>query len=138
MTFDQKNKRSDELRVGIAIARNEFDLVEKLDEKELADALRHDARELEYPHLLLAVADALDNPEAEFRLRLVRSGRGRPKANNSEMHSRCASFVEWRVRHADIPLKAAVMDAMEQFDCSRATVFRALKRHHYLKRALAQ
>ena len=78
MNAAKKRRFSDELLNGIAIARDEFDLVEKLDEATIADALRHDARSMDYPHLVLAVANALDDPEAEYQFRLVRNRRGRP------------------------------------------------------------
>lgn len=125
---------SDDLKLGIAVARNDFDLVEKVDEATLADALRQIAPLLEYPHLLDAVANALDNPDAELQLRLVRNRRGRPalRGTGTELHK--AHFVEWRMGHGQVPFKAAVMDAMEQFQCSRATVFRSLKRHRELRR----
>jgi hypothetical protein len=134
----QRLSHTEELRLGIAIARDDFDLTEKIDEATLADALRHDARALDYPHLLRAVADALDSPDAEYRLRLVRTRRGRPVSRNGEADLRRAYFVEWRMRQARIPLKAAVMDAMDQFSCSRATVFRSLKRHRELAAMAAE
>lgn len=138
MKAGKKRPRLDDLRIGIAIARDDFDLVEKVDEATLADALRHEAQALDYPHLINAVADALDDPDAEYRLQLVRNRRGRPVSRNSEADLRRAYYVEWRMRHAHVPFKAAVMDAMEQFDCSRATVFRSLKRLRELSRLAAQ
>lgn len=134
MSRSKEHPPSDDLRIGIAIARDDFDLVEKLDEATIADALRQEARTLDYPHLVLAVADALDNPDAAYQLRLVRNRRGRPVTRNSEADLRRAYFVDWRMRHAQVPFKAAVMDAMEQFNCSRATVFRSIKRHRELSR----
>jgi hypothetical protein len=124
--------------VAVAISRDDFDLVEKLDEATLADALRHDARDLNYPQLVLAIADALDNPDAEYRLRLVRNRRGRPSTQNSDADLRRAYFVEWRMKNRDVPFKAAVMDAMVQFECSRATVFRSLKRRKELSKVIEQ
>lgn len=124
--------RADDLRVGVAIALDEFDLREHVDEAALALALalrtiinepsKYDE------HFLSALADAFDNPAAEYRLRVVRNRRGRPNKANSDADMSRAYFVEWRMQEAGLPLKAAVADTMEQFGCSRATVFRSLKR----------
>lgn len=126
----RKDDKSDayDLRVGVAIARNDFDLVEKLDEPILAAALRSCADESQYPHLLYAMADALDHPDAEFRLRLVRNRKGRPNKRLREYDEAQSAYVAQRMAVAGVPLKAAVMDAMEHFNCSRATVLRSMKR----------
>ena len=83
--------------------------------------------EVDIPGYLIMLADALDKPYAEYRLRIVRNRRGRPK-RDSDQSMDMVFFIEWRVKEAGVPYKAAVMDAMEYFNCSRATVFRSLKR----------
>lgn len=117
----------DNLRVGIAITRNEFNLVEKLTEAELADALRYDARKLKFPDLLLAVADALDNPEAPIRLKLVRAKRGKPRKDGEAMRNqRIAEYVRARLKEG-VKQEAVVAEVQAHFGFSRATAMKALK-----------
>jgi hypothetical protein len=116
----------DDLRVGIAITRDEFDLVEKLTEAELADALRHQARELEFPQLLLAIADALDNPEAPLRLKLVRAKRGQPGNKGGAIGNlHIAEYVRSRLKDG-VKQEAAVAEIRGHLGISRATAMKAL------------
>jgi hypothetical protein len=128
------------MRVGIAMMHDSLDLPERVDEAMLAAALRAIAPETDsyIGSYLAMLADALDNPEAEYRLRLSRNRRGRPRRTETDADYMRAEFVEARMRAAGVPLKAAVMDAMDEFDCSRATVFRALKRWRSLMKVAAE
>jgi hypothetical protein len=129
-----------DMRVGIAMMQDSLELPERVDEAMLAAALREVVPEADgYVGSFLAmIADALDSPDAEYRLRIVRNRRGRPPKADTDADYMRAEFVEARMRAANVPLKAAVMDAMEQFDCSRATVFRALKRWRSLMSLAAE
>ncbi len=116
----------DDLRVGVAIARNEFDFV-PLTEAVLADALRHLAGELKYPHLLLALADALDNPDAPTRLKLVQGRRGKP--GSSVPADAILGLAQW-VRSAVAAgekQEAVIADVCREWGVSRATVMKYLK-----------
>jgi len=133
MTGTQQKEPRD-LRVGIAITRDYFDLVESLTERELADALRIEAERLEYPHLLLAVADALDHPDAPISLKLVRSKRGAPKAKSTlELDVWVADHVADCVARG-MKQEAAIAEVMQRLSVSRATAMKALARGREMRR----
>ncbi len=117
----------DALRIGVAIARNEFDLV-PLTEAVLADALRHLAEDLVYPHLLHALADALDNPSAPTRLKLVQARRGAP--HRSSLPEGAVLGLAEAVRHAVATgekQEAVVAGVCRQWGMSRSSVMKYLK-----------
>ena len=117
----------DDLRVGVAIARNEFDLV-PLTEAVLADALRQLAGELKYPHLLLALADALDNPAAPTRLKLVQGRRGTP---GSSIPMGAILGLALSVRRAVVAgekQEAVIADVCRDWGMSRSSVMKYLKK----------
>jgi hypothetical protein len=118
---------SDDLRVGVAIARNEFDLV-PLTEAVLADALRHLAKELAYPQLLHALADALDNPSAPTRLKLVQGRRGTP-GSSIPMGAilGLAQVVRQRVEAGE-KQEAVIADVCREWGVSRSSVMKYLKK----------
>lgn len=117
---------ADDLRIGIEIARDDFDLVEKLTESELAQALRLESEHIDYPHLLLAIADALDNPEAEYQLRLVRNRRGAPSRKGDVLKNiHIAKFVRGRLNQG-IKQEAVVAEIREHLGISRATAMKSL------------
>jgi hypothetical protein len=118
---------SDDLRVGVAIARNEFDLV-PLTEAVLADALRHLAKELAYPQLLHALADALDNPSAPTRLKLVQERRGTP-GSSIPMGAilGLARVVRQRVEAGE-KQEAVIADVCREWGVSRSSVMKYLKK----------
>lgn len=120
----QKPRKFD-LRVGIAITRDEFELVDELNVRELADAIKVDAAELEHPDLLLAIADALENPDAEYRLELVRNKRGHPRKRNGLRNLEVARFVRNIVSLGE-KQEAAIAQVQEAFGISRATAMYAL------------
>lgn len=117
----------DDLRVGVAMARNEFDLV-PLTEAVLADALSHLAKELAYPQLLHALADALDNPSAPTRLKLVQGRRGTP-GSSIPMGAilGLAQVVRQRVEAGE-KQEAVIADVCREWGVSRSSVMKYLKK----------
>ena len=116
-----------DLRVGVAIARNEFDLV-PLTEAVLADALRHLAKELEYPQLLHALADALDNPSAPTRLKLVQGRRGTPGSSVPVAEILGLAQAVRRAVAAGEKQEAVIADVCLDWGMSRASVMKYLKK----------
>jgi hypothetical protein len=117
----------DDLRVGVAIARNEFDLV-PLTEAVLADALRHLAKELAYPQLLHALADALDNPSAPTRLKLVQGRRGTPGSSIPMGAILGLSQVVRQRVEAGEKQEAVIADVCREWGVSRSSVMKYLKK----------
>ncbi|SMQ73796.1 hypothetical protein SAMN06297468_2320 [Altererythrobacter xiamenensis] len=122
---DEPREEPRDLRIGIAIARDEFDLVEKLTESELADALRREAQWVDQPYLLLAVADALDQPDAPMSLQLVRSKRGKPKESTFLRDLWVADFVKVNVDNG-MKQEAVIAEVQQRLGISRATAMKAL------------
>ena len=94
-------------------------------EADLVEALR--LRSTVSPRLRSAIIKALLNEDGEFRLQVVRTQRGRPEYRDAgiSIARNTALFVSERLSNGVI-LKAAISDACDAFEISRATVYSRL------------
>ncbi len=119
-------------------------------EKSLAVALRKLATDCrEQGHLpdgaLLAIADALDRDDAEWKLIIKRNKTGKKlpfvdKLRMRERDDRIARVVHYKML-ADSKMESAVAHASEVFGVSRAVIFQSIKREstreQHMRRLLA-
>lgn len=117
--------------MGIALgaALGVLDYVEIRDEFALAKLLRVVAEDADpgVQLLLRSLADALDHPDAEISLKLLRSKGGRPAEEAKQFNLKFnIAFYVWQRQLLGDPTEAAVADAKEFWNCSRASIFRAI------------
>jgi hypothetical protein len=128
----------DDLRVGMGIALNSFELPE-LSEANIAAALRSIAQEQENRHeanFLIALADAFDHPDPPVRAKMVWARRGKPEDPRKGDREQIVGRMVEQLLTTGLKQEAAVAEVMQRSSLSRATVLRYLKRYRQL-RALA-
>lgn len=127
-----------------------LDLKTVLSERAIAAALRPIADDLaqdQYHHvasILHTIADALDNPKAEYQLNIRRVGapgaRGR-RSEPSAIDEQRLQFVvnemreQWR-QGDNAQMESAIAAATAKFGCSRATIFSSLAKFGIVENVL--
>lgn len=128
--------RVGELGIGVAAALGLFDPPKELDEKLLARVIRelaNDINDLRYRMFLKALAAALDDPEAEMRLTLKMSRRGRVRTGGMVPRAFVIGpYVEKMVK-SGWKKEAAVQQAMTAMKVSRSTVLRSCSEYKKLR-----
>jgi hypothetical protein len=114
-----------DIHKGIAKVKNQFMSSARVTEAEIADALRHQAKLLESPDLLLALANALDKPDSFLRLKLIYTTVGTPRIDHTPLEIEITEFVEQR-KKAGEKQEAAVKEAQNHFGLSRSTIMKRL------------
>lgn len=125
------------LSEGIAIAFREFELTGKIDAKLIAEALRAEAPRTHNAKLLTGVADALDNPSADFRLILVRANRGAPKVRTTLRAYTIALSIAGKLADG-IKQEAAIAMVMKENAIKRSTAMKELSIGRKILNAIAK
>jgi hypothetical protein len=126
-----------DLTSGIAAAMGWFDPPEVLDGVVLAKAIRTVAEatdELGHMLLLRSIADALDHPHAERRLRLVKAKPGRPESRERFERAMVVGPVVARLVLSGMKKEAAIQQAMSEYRLSRSAVVRSSSEYEEYRR----
>jgi len=136
MTGDKKEWAHD-LASGVAASFGWFDAPDVVDERLLAQALRNvaaDCDNLGHTLLLRSVADALDHPNAEKRLRLGKSKPGRPSSGELFERAFMVGPSVIKLVMAGVKKEAAIQQAMTEFGLSRSAVIRCSSEYEDYRR----
>ena len=115
------------LDAGVAAALGLFDPPERIDENLLARVLRQMTGEVDSlgaSLFLRALADALDNPQAELRLKLGKRGRGRPSDKAAVEKALATGARVTLLVNEGWKKEAAVQQVMSGTGLSRSAVLR--------------
>jgi DNA-binding transcriptional ArsR family regulator len=115
------------LGIEVAMLLHDPDLI-PLTEERLAEAIRRLVKTMPFPALALAIIKALEDPEAEVRLKLVQGRRGAPKAaSDLGTAIRVAKLVEDGLS-TGVKQEALIADISREMDLGRSTVMNLLKK----------
>lgn len=88
--------------------------------------------DLQSEGILLCMADALDHPEAKWKLKIVQTSRGRQATYaekvDSNYRDEIIAHAAWDSLQANGKMEASLAHCMSMFGISRATVFNSIRR----------